>query len=451
LNSIDIELDLSALNSVLESWFLTQLDAVEDIKPSTIERANCFIDQWFNNTLADIRDNSHEGIFARPICEAAEVAAYLTKRHNSVVPDRVAILANLCAYERIPDTRALDEGGFDFTVSALAFSILNGDVTLLSGHADVKAGRTGKQRWLSSEEVRTDGFGFSWCPPPDWSMQDSAFLYREEALDVVRIKVLSLTSAGLVVIGCIWTADLVLDMKPIRNKLQEMYGHIRLQRLISRFEHSSDLDRSILVTTVNEVIARVRSEGCHQLANSMWVHLRLQPPQNQLRNSQEVQEYWKAPFDAVVDPLFGDVRWPRPWPAITLLEQDPYDALSSAFVRFLLLAVGEKGSLLVARPAGSEASAGNYAAIFEGTQHNDLVFSPVNDWPTLTSSASGDDSNSDLGLGTPHSRFTWAPLCWRVKRISDHRSHAADTFSCHGLIAGNWIARSDFIKPVLLV
>jgi len=70
----------------------------------------------------------------RDTCSAAMALAFLRYRENTVVSDRLAIIANMCGYEKRLDTMGLEKSGnvSSLAVCVLALSIMNGDFSLLT-------------------------------------------------------------------------------------------------------------------------------------------------------------------------------------------------------------------------------------------------------------------------------------------------------------------------------
>jgi Heterokaryon incompatibility protein (HET) len=67
----------------------------------------------------------------RSTCNAAVALSFLRQRENSVVADRLAIIANLCGYELRLDTSSLEKSESSLGVCVLALAIMNGDFSLL--------------------------------------------------------------------------------------------------------------------------------------------------------------------------------------------------------------------------------------------------------------------------------------------------------------------------------
>ena len=107
---------------------------------------------------------------------AAEVLAMLETRSNTVLSDRLAIIANLCAYEKRINTTALEETTHGFSTAMLVLSLMNGDLSLLSGYGDsfvdeqeylwpMKPQILSLGLWQRDEGFDAKSFGWGWGPP----------------------------------------------------------------------------------------------------------------------------------------------------------------------------------------------------------------------------------------------------------------------------------------------
>ena len=107
---------------------------------------------------------------------AAEVLAMLEPRSNTVLSDRLAIIANLCAYEKRINTTALEETTHGFSTAMLVLSLMNGDLSLLSGYGDsfvdeqeylwpMKPQILSLGLWQRDEGFDAKSFGWGWGPP----------------------------------------------------------------------------------------------------------------------------------------------------------------------------------------------------------------------------------------------------------------------------------------------
>ena len=60
----------------------------------------------------------------------------LETRRNAILSDRLAVIANLGAYERRIDKAALEKTDRGFGTAVLVLSLIKGDRTLLSGYGE---------------------------------------------------------------------------------------------------------------------------------------------------------------------------------------------------------------------------------------------------------------------------------------------------------------------------
>ncbi|KAK6435365.1 hypothetical protein LTR95_008451 [Oleoguttula sp. CCFEE 5521] len=144
------EIQLSWLHTVIGclEWF----DA-PDAKPlgaDTAELARTVAGMWYDCMPQESNEERGAVSFGgRTICDAAEALYYLNRRHNSVIADRLDILANMCGYEVRLDALALDAQGFDFSICAVVLAILNGDFSINHGCADLAATGVGGRKFVS--------------------------------------------------------------------------------------------------------------------------------------------------------------------------------------------------------------------------------------------------------------------------------------------------------------
>ena len=86
------------------------------------------------NLMLTATPNNRNQVSHRQLCNAAQALKDLDRRKNSVFSDRLAILANLCNYEKGFGTMAIELGGYGFSTYVLTVAILKGDTSLLRGY-----------------------------------------------------------------------------------------------------------------------------------------------------------------------------------------------------------------------------------------------------------------------------------------------------------------------------
>ncbi|KAK8024430.1 hypothetical protein PG993_012496 [Apiospora rasikravindrae] len=176
----------------------------------------------------------------RMVCNAAQALHFLRMRKNSRIPDRLAIMANLCNYSvRLDTTRIEDleercsssdertETACGFSVCALALALFNGDYSLVlpkESDADDGGGR--------HDEMRVGGF--CWGPTLDAVLCSLAY-YEDDDLTVwTRSKPARIRSGGLSVRGWLWevTQETCAFNLPLVNALRQEEGDPEVATII---------------------------------------------------------------------------------------------------------------------------------------------------------------------------------------------------------------------------
>ena len=106
----NLELELSLLHTMLSSWLPTQLYMLEDsVSADVLMLGHNLVEKWFGIMVPDVQ-RVDEGFYPdeRTTCNAAEALSYLSPRKNTIISDRLAILANLCKYDIRLDLMAVD-------------------------------------------------------------------------------------------------------------------------------------------------------------------------------------------------------------------------------------------------------------------------------------------------------------------------------------------------------
>jgi len=129
----------------------------------------------------------------RQTCNAAQALTFLSRRQNSRIPDRLAIMGNLCDYRVRLDTTKVEALRYDFSICAFALAILNGDLSLSFPKSN-------------DGSSSADHVAYSWGPQHHRKLQDLA--YYEDDDDIVRIAPAKLMKGGgLLVRGWLWKVD----------------------------------------------------------------------------------------------------------------------------------------------------------------------------------------------------------------------------------------------------
>ncbi|PMD65191.1 uncharacterized protein K444DRAFT_608881 [Hyaloscypha bicolor E] len=154
---------------------------------------------------------------------------------NSRIPDRLAIIANLCNYRKRLSTTALDELEFDFSVCLLTLALLNGDFSILrlwheiSHNIEFPAFKWKRQsdpptlKLLNSDQHWK---AFSWAPsptariaPPDVYLFKDEFSLRLRLFSdpALRLSEAKIRTTGLQFMGWLWTTDNIIDFEDLMS------------------------------------------------------------------------------------------------------------------------------------------------------------------------------------------------------------------------------------------
>lgn len=202
------------------------ISALDDVYPPTLEGPD-----YYN-------DKDPE---SRQVCNAAEALYYLQNRRNSRIPDRLAILSNLCNYSSRIDTTLMDERGYNFSTCAFILSILNGDMSLI----------------LSREPGETSTIAFSWGPPSN--LMSSSMEYFHECLTPFRFgpSPSKLHDHGLVIEGYLWRRGYAIGMQDIQERFLERWT-------------TQPKDEWLKAEIMWAVIQKLVRHKCSNIAELLW-------------------------------------------------------------------------------------------------------------------------------------------------------------------------------------
>lgn len=196
----ELELELVDLQWQITGWLADQADRRAETGDLALSaQANEVFERWRQTLIPDT------GEVEWPICNAAEALFYMTPRFNTVVSDRLAILANLCAYDVRLDSVALDQCGYGFSVCAITLATLNGDFSLQANvGTHLRAVASQARRENRSSEPRDlalkDRMAFSWNVPRDVSIAD--LLSHDKKIYLLRYDACSsLSGTGIALRG----------------------------------------------------------------------------------------------------------------------------------------------------------------------------------------------------------------------------------------------------------
>lgn len=363
------ELDLTALHDTLTSIIPFVLDVADGMAEEVIKGARDVVDLWFENMVPDEQRDDVDG--SATVCNAAQALAYLSKRKNSVVSDRLAILGNLCGYSVRLDEAQLDRLGYGFSICALVLASLNGDFSLQLGHDDCS--QTGKIGRKSELQVRRDltrhHVPFSWSLPAEACLTKLSYLDKSD--DPLRLTVCSVDlDDGLRIEGCLWISDRFLDLSALSPYCQPNKSRGDLGTI-------EDLPEFLI-----QLLCILVQGGFSGLASLLWDTFRLRATKSQLQESEEVVRYMKASLADIIDLKTSKLKWTNPITSRFAANTHPFQTLddhqggATPRLDFIMKSIQRNGGILMSRPHRLDSLPERYAALFDVSTIGTLVFAP---------------------------------------------------------------------------
>jgi hypothetical protein len=453
-----VEFSLDNLVVSVVTWFEPGFPgSCENLSPAMALRLEVWQDKWKRLLPTGTLDVEADGLMN--ICLASEALWHMSIRENSVVADRLAIIANLCGYETRLDTMKLDRLGYGFSICALVLAMLNGDTSILASVGSFYQGKRGRLNSLCSDlRDRAPGHGTSWMLPPALCLDDVPAKERDSDGTLMELSNVDVLPDGsLSVEGCLWVVDDTFSLDAIRGDLlqtrtpPELAAAIAAGRSDILEQAYSHQWNALVVDFSMRLLSSLSIAGFSNMVRLVWRELR--PHWLQLDSSlpQEAHDYANASFDEVVDVTSRSIK--RPAPSCvnihsSLLKDsiEPFAVLGSRMLSYLLQKMMEERPVHVARPAMTPPGAEECAAILEDAALGDQFFTPrVSTEPTLS-------SEQAISLSAPLQGYRWYPLCWRV---TDENPKNCDTgclrLRCHGLHCGAWLADEQDVCEVEFV
>ncbi|KAL9097910.1 MAG: hypothetical protein Q9165_000236 [Trypethelium subeluteriae] len=369
-----LEIELTQLHAYLSMWLPTTVESMttdSTIEPAVADRLTNIMEKWFGLLPPQVPVD-YEGN-RRLACNAAAAVSYLSRRENTVISDRIAIMANLCDYTKRLDTAELDRLGYNFSLCAFVLSTMNGDISLLQGYVHPLSGLSGRTGDLTrqSQQDAGKGIGFSWSLPK-WATLDSLRYLDTELTDAtIQLHPSTLSQSGWLLDGWLFSFDHVIDLNPVRTILAAKWelsepGKLSIPAISAR---------PFLVDMMINLLSFLVNTGYTGMAELFWDITRLRPPKGQFRDSPETEAYCKASFHQIIDTKTGKITWPNPIKLDTDLpestRQDPFQLLygpESSYVWRIFKAVILDTSLPVGRLNDSKASLSTLIRPFLTTQ-----------------------------------------------------------------------------------
>lgn len=340
---------------------------------------------------------------------AAQALTFLNNRFNSHFPDRLAILANLCDYERRINTEVLELPNSSFTLCSLTLAILNGDMSLLAGYRDEEEklrNKDGRSAWFmdlaesrrsnglvyqnDDDDLQSNAYGFSWGPKSSACLQSITYLEEQGAM--FRLKPATLSMHGLRVCGVLWdvscTVNVPKTQREFASRWQEEIAFQSSEGLFDGLERQTPLVQDFFWRLLHELI----ESGFYELSRTIWNFV--QPPGKAKFFATVEYDSIEAPLPYSYDMIFGHLA--QSSAANQPLAHDEQEVRSRIFAphlgfdpeneaadrpileRLLIEQVCEEGVLLCAAPMDVSLNKQPYVW-FEACKMGDQIFTPVTD------------------------------------------------------------------------
>ena len=441
ISSQYLEIELTQFHTYLSTWLPTTVEdmaAESTIGPAIAGRLTQVIEKWFAALPPQVPLDYKPS--RRLTCNAAAAVSYLNRRENTVIADRIAIMANLCGYHKRLDSIKLDELGFNFSLCALVLSIMNGDISILQGCVHPLSNLNGRTDDLEPQSYKEGDkpIGFTWSLPA-WATLHS-LRYRETELTdpVLQLHPSILTESGWLLDGWLWHFDHSIDLTPVRTRLAGRWDVSDLARLSA----PTPATRPFLVDMATTMLCFLMERGYTEMTNLFWDLMRLRPTKQQLLNLPETGRYSEASFDQIIDVKMGTVIWPSPIPPSDHRtyrpDRDPFQNLWESQrrdVRRIFRAILLDGFLPVGRLKNIKVSPEAYQAFFDGASLGELYFAPIEHYE-------GRIEGRRFGR--------WQPHAFQISQTCKRSPEGYEIFACHRLDIGEWLRDPSRIELACL-
>ncbi|KAG4431451.1 hypothetical protein IFR05_013063 [Cadophora sp. M221] len=211
-----------------------------------------------SSTLIPSRLNS------RPVCNMAEALKLLSSRYNSRVPDRLAILANLCDYPLRIDTTKVQQPRFSLSLAVFTMALVNGDLSIFAGVPE--------EKWASqfrppAHVAAKIPYLFSWLPPAETILSQIKCYYQNS--NSCRMTGHEITKDGLALRGYLWNIDTTLNLREVQKKYGGPYEDIKSIESQQRIRN----DRPGIYFDILKTLSKGKE---HIIADAIWHIVRSQ-------------------------------------------------------------------------------------------------------------------------------------------------------------------------------
>ncbi|KAI9687371.1 MAG: hypothetical protein M1822_002414 [Bathelium mastoideum] len=441
ISSKYLEIELTQLHACFSIWLpntVEDMTANSNSSSLAASRLTQVMEKWFGMLPPQVPlDYQYD---RRLACSAAAAVSYLNRRRNTVIADRIAIMANLCGYNKRLDAMQLDRLGYNFSLCAFVLSIMNGDISILQGYVHPLKNLSGRTDFLDSQEFDHENKspGFTWSLP-EWATLNSLKYLETEMTDArTQLHPSLLTESGWLLDGWLWDFDQAIDLRPVRKRLARAWD-------LSEFERLSTLALSVrpfLVDMLTHLLCYLTQLGYTGMADLFWDLMRLRPTEKQLRDIPEAGPFSEAPFGQIIDLDTGKIIWPNPIKTHSRIprpDRDPFQSLCECPTRDvwrLFESVIHDGFLWAGSLCGSKSYPKSaYQAWLDRASVGKMLFTPA----------------EYCGEHIEPRRFLrWQPRAFEVSKMHKQSPEGCEVFACHGLDIAVWLHQPARLERVCL-
>jgi hypothetical protein len=228
-------------------------------------------------TFLDIHTNV---VVQRPAsCSAALALSFLETRQNTIVADKLAIIANMCDYYQRLDTKELQKLNLRLSTCVIALSLMNGDFSLLT--QEVYRSPSLLYEYDSIGNPSSNEGSFSWEPTNLLKQTFHTLLYPRSVCQARPVANLyNLTKDGYSVPGLLWQFDQYVDFSSIKEEFSEEWLAMRDSHKVqiatmSHFPayHQEEVSEKNRLTTTHilfEILNFLAHQNYIGVADAIW-------------------------------------------------------------------------------------------------------------------------------------------------------------------------------------
>ncbi|KAL9116694.1 MAG: hypothetical protein Q9187_006780 [Circinaria calcarea] len=442
----DFQQAMVIVRNIIEDCLATGLCANES---TAIQASNC-AEVLYNYVPtiypeSRIKDTSH-----RQTCSAAEAFTFLDDRENSHFPDRLAILGNLCNYEKRLKSCVLDVPSHAFTTCALVLATINGDMSLLVGYGgNVISARDKNSPGAWVFDLARDGrshldvfvnddsdscsinYGFSWGPKPTGRLHD--IQYFDDNGHGYRLTPATISENGWKIRGVVWHMVYSIAVPQTQNSItarwmQELETQrVKMWDIHQATKRSELLAQDFIWTLLHDLVKL----GYYHLPKTLWNFF--QP----WGKTDYGLDSYEAPIPYPFEQVFGRSAEGKEQGKLFEIGEDEYikshlrvgtllvDVESEVYrtpssTRVLIEQISQTGSIICGAQLKSSGCS-EPRVFFDGCKQGDLVFTPF--------TAPGD--------GAARSLYGAQAMSWKVSRTGKI-AEECEILHCFGRRSGFW-------------